>query len=163
MATALLPSPAARKTRERSSSAGSIGGGILLTALGAATGIGLGFTLGEIKLPEPPAAERSIESRYGENVSLVRLPSIVTNLAAPADTWVRLDASLVFEGTERAQAETMASAVSGDLLGYLRTLTLAQIEGAAGLAHLREDVEERARSRTDGRVREVVIETLVVQ
>lgn len=163
MASALLPSPAPRATRERSA-AGTIAAGILITAIGAATGIGLGFTLGEITLPEPPAAERAAEpGRYGEGVSLVRLPPIVTNLAAPAETFVRLDASLVFEATERAQAEAMASAVSGDLLGFLRTLTLAQIEGGVGLAHLREDVQERARTRTDGRVREVVIETLVVQ
>ena len=45
----------------------------------------------------------------------------------------------------------------------MRTLTLAQIAGASGLQHLREDLNERAAIRSDGRVRELILQTLVVQ
>ena len=38
-----------------------------------------------------------------------------------------------------------------------------QIEGANGFQNLREDLNERARVRSGGRVREVVIQSLVVE
>jgi flagellar FliL protein len=48
-------------------------------------------------------------------------------------------------------------------MAYLRTLHLPQLEGASGLQALREDLAERVRLRSGGKVREFVIETLVVQ
>ena len=48
-------------------------------------------------------------------------------------------------------------------LAYLRTLSMAQIEGASGLQHLREDLNERVAIRTKGAVRELIVESLVVQ
>ena len=56
-----------------------------------------------------------------------------------------------------------AARISDDLLAFVKTLTMAQLQGASGLQHLREDLTERALVRSDGRVREVMIETLVVQ
>lgn len=139
-------------------------GVVLLTLAGIGTGIGLGLTLGEIRLPEPTAPDAPQDGvRYGEGVSLVRLQPIVANLVEPADTWVRVDAALVLERVEPEAADALAAEVAGDTLAYLRTLPLAQLEGAGGLAYLREDLAERARTRSDGRVREFVIETMVVQ
>lgn len=137
---------------------------VLLTGLAVATGAGLGLTLGEIRLPEPDdAAPSAVEARYGEGVSLVRMEPVVANLREPADTWVRVDAALILDGVEPEAAGTLAAEIAGDTLAYLRTLPLARLEGASGLAFLREDLAERARTRSDGRVREFVIETLVVQ
>jgi flagellar FliL protein len=45
----------------------------------------------------------------------------------------------------------------------MRTLSEAQIGGASGLQHLREDLNERAAIRSGGLVRELIIQTLVVQ
>ena len=51
-----------------------------------------------------------------------------------------------------------------DLLDrVLGALSAAQIEGARGLQYLREDLNERAAIRSAGKVRELIIETLVVQ
>jgi flagellar FliL protein len=137
---------------------------VLLTLCGVATGAGLGVTLGEIRLPEPEAATLAgAEPRFGEGVSLVRMNPVVANLREPAETWVRVDAALVLEDVPPEEAGALAAEVAGDTLAYLRTLPLARLEGASGLAYLREDLSERARTRSDGRVREFVIETLVVQ
>lgn len=137
---------------------------VVLTLLGVATGAGLGVTLGEIRLPEPEATvATSAEPRFGEDATLVRMNPVVANLREPAETWVRVDAALVLDGVPPEQADALAAEVAGDTLAYLRTLTLARLEGASGLAYLREDLSERARTRSDGRVREFVIETLVVQ
>jgi flagellar protein FliL len=49
------------------------------------------------------------------------------------------------------------------MLAYLRTLSLAQIQGPSGLLHLREDLNERVKMRSKGVVQELVLETLIVQ
>jgi flagellar FliL protein len=50
-----------------------------------------------------------------------------------------------------------------DILSYIRTMSLAQIQGPSGLLHLREDLNERARLRSKGVIQELVLETLIVQ
>ena len=57
----------------------------------------------------------------------------------------------------------MAARIGEDLVAFLRTTSLAQIEGGAGMQHLREDLNERVVTRSSGKVREIIIETLVVQ
>jgi flagellar FliL protein len=156
--------PSRARAAQSASGAGLAAAFALLTVLGVATGAGLGVTLGEIRLPEPEDAVAStVETRYGEGVSLVRMEPVVANLREPSDTWVRVDAALVLDDVAPEEAGTLAAEIAGDTLAYLRTLPLARLEGASGLAFLREDLAERARTRSEGRVREFVIETLVVQ
>ena len=59
--------------------------------------------------------------------------------------------------------DVLAAEIAEDLLGFMRTLSLAQISGASGLQHLREDLSERASTRSGGLVRELIVQTLVVQ
>jgi flagellar FliL protein len=91
------------------------------------------------------------------------LAPVVTNLAAPSDVWVRVEGSLVFEGKTLPHGEALAGQIAGDILAFLRTQTLAQIQGVAGLLHLRQDLNERVATRSQGQVREFIIRTLVVQ
>jgi flagellar FliL protein len=100
---------------------------------------------------------------YGADAEVRELPPIITNLARPSNTWVRLQASIVFDNKGIHKPDADATEITADILAYLRTLSLDQIGGASGLGHLREDLNERAAIRSDGRVREVVIQTLVVQ
>lgn len=91
------------------------------------------------------------------------LAPVVTNLASPSDVWVRLEGTMLFEGKTLPHGEALANEISGDILAYLRTESLAQIQGVAGLEHLRQDLNERAATRSEGRVRELIIRSLVVQ
>lgn len=91
---------------------------------------------------------------------LVMLDGITTNLAAPASIWVRLDLGLVFEGPPDAAT---TDAVHQDLLAYLRTVKLHQIEGASGFQHFRSDLRERAAIRSEGKVTDIVIRTLLFE
>jgi flagellar FliL protein len=59
--------------------------------------------------------------------------------------------------------DLLAAEIGEDLLGFMRTLSVAQIGGASGLQHLREDLNERASTRSEGLVRELIVQTLVVQ
>jgi flagellar FliL protein len=98
-----------------------------------------------------------------KNSNMLELPTIVVNLTEPADTWVRIRAAIVFEDKAIAKPEVLAAEIAEDILGFMKTLSVAQIGGPSGLMHLREDLNERAVIRSDGKVRELIIENLVVQ
>ena len=97
------------------------------------------------------------------NVSLVDLPPIITNLADPASAWVRLQAAIVVDKQTTTKPDVLGAEIADDILGFMKTLSLSQIGGASGLQHLREDLSERASIRSQGHVRELIIQTLVVQ
>ncbi|QDC00541.1 MULTISPECIES: flagellar basal body-associated FliL family protein [Phyllobacteriaceae] len=108
------------------------------------------------KTEEAPAEEKPVA---GAPV-LVQLPQITTNLAAPADVWVRMDLSVVYDAPQPPQ---MTEAIHQDLLAYLRTLKMYQVEGASGYQHLKADLQERAAIRSDGHAKDVLIRTLLFE
>ena len=86
----------------------------------------------------------------------------MTNLTSPRDVWIRLELSLLF--TRPAEkAEQIAAQFGTDVLAYLRTMSAEQIEGPAGLLGLRDELNDRAATRSNGAIGEVAIRTLVVQ
>ena len=108
------------------------------------------------KTEEAPTEEKPVA---GAPV-LVQLPQITTNLAAPADVWVRMDLSVVYDAP---QPPEMTEAIHQDLLAYLRTLKMYQVEGASGYQHLKADLQERAAIRSDGHAKDVLIRTLLFE
>ena len=62
-----------------------------------------------------------------------------------------------------AGANALVAAIGEDIVAYLRTVSLAQIEGPSGFLHLREDLNDRARIRTGGKIRELVVQALVLE
>ena len=94
--------------------------------------------------------------------SLKPLPPIMTNLAGAKGTWIRIEASVVF-AADAASPNALAAAIAEDMVAYLRTVPLSQIEGPSGFLHLREDLNDRARIRSAGKVRELVIQALVLE
>ena len=114
--------------------------------------------------PEEPARkEPSPGPSAPASAGLFDMAPIVTNLGAPRDTWIRLEASIVYDAKALPHPEIVAGEISGDALAYLRTVTLAQIEGPIGLQNIRQDLNERASIRSSGKVTELIIRTLVVQ
>lgn len=108
------------------------------------------------KTAAPPVAEST--------VALKELTPIVTNLAAPnARAWIRLQAAVVYEKADAPQIDILAAKVGDDVLAVMRTLTLEDLQGASGLELLREDLNERANIRSDGHIKELIIEMLVIQ
>ena len=95
--------------------------------------------------------------------TIVDLPPIVTNLGAPQDTWVRLEGSIIFDPKSLPHPEAVAGQIGDDVLAYLRTVSLHQLEGPIGLENIRQDLNERAATRSGGKVHTFVIRTLVVQ
>ena len=123
-------------------------------------GAGAGF---EMTRPAPVEAQKKEAATTAAPSTLYDLPPIVANLGAPQDTWIRLEASMVFDPKTLPHPEAIAGRIGEDILAYVRTVTLKQLEGPIGLQAIREDLNERAVTRSDGRVRELVLRTLVVQ
>ncbi len=69
----------------------------------------------------------------------------------------------MFDPKALPHPEAVAGKIGEDILAYLRTVTLKQLEGPIGLEAIREDLNERAAIRSEGKVRELVLRTLVVQ
>ena len=115
----------------------------------------------------PPAPSAKAEPTPGGVVptasGLFEMPPIVTNIGSPKDTWIRLEAAIVFDAKTVQHPEMLAENIAGDELAYLRTISLAQVEGPIGLENIRQDLNERASIRSSGAVSELVIRTLVVQ
>lgn len=91
------------------------------------------------------------------------LPTIVTNLSQPETSWIRLQAAIVYDAKEVPHPEKLIAEIMSDITAFLRNVTLSSLEGSDGLRRLQEDLTERAAIRSERKVREVIIETMVVQ
>jgi flagellar FliL protein len=137
---------------------------LIVTVIAAAMGSVSALGLKPPSRPAPAAAEEPPSAPAGQPaMKLLDLPPIVTNLGAPTDTWIRLEVSLLYDAKVGVRPEAMGAEIAGDLLAYLRTVTVAQLEGPIGLQNIRQDLNERASIRSEGVVRELIIRTLVVQ
>lgn len=161
--------PAPSSARDGTGRTGGFLALVAVTLLSACVGGLLGLrtveTVRETAAREASDAARKVTHApvYAASAQLRTLMPMVTNLAAPRETWVRLQASVILSEEAAEEASVLVSKIEQDILAYLRTITLSQIEGAGGLQHLREDLNERAVIRSQGQVRELILESLVVQ
>jgi flagellar FliL protein len=134
---------------------------LVVTVIAAA--MGALFEVPPPPLEASPKDAAASSQRAPASAGVVDLPPVVTNLGAPQDTWVRLEASILYDAKALPNPEAIAGEIAGDELAYLRTVTLKQIEGPIGLENIRQDLNERASIRSEGKVTELIIRTLVVQ
>ena len=95
-----------------------------------------------------------------DQLGIVYLEPITTNLAGPTGIWVRLELALIFDGGNDV---VMAQTIQQDFLAYLRTVKIHQVDGASGFQHLKSDLEERASLRSNGKVKGVLIRTILFE
>ena len=114
-------------------------------------------------MPTVKAADGAAPPRPGEDLEMQELPPIITNLASPSEARVRLQVAIVFPKHSVEMPSLLAARIADDLVAYVKTLTIGELQGASGLQALREDLTDRAKTRSDGKVRELMIENLVVQ
>jgi flagellar FliL protein len=156
----------ARKGAGRTAS-GGIFGVVIVTLLAIGGGGGFGFYLSGSLKPEPaekPAPPRVAESKptLPSDTKVIPLASIVTNLAEPKNAWIRIEASLVTEGQIEGES-SLSGKVAEDVVAFLKTVPLAEVEGAGGFEHLREDLNDRVRVRGGSKVRELVIHGVIIE
>ncbi|MDA9406725.1 flagellar basal body-associated FliL family protein [Bradyrhizobium sp. CCBAU 45384] len=138
---------------------------LTLVAIGAGALAGLHLFAAAERVADAKkgATPPPVASSYSGSARLRKLSPIVTNLAAPANNWARVEASMVTDSMSDEDAGILAAHISEDIVTYLRSVSVTQFEGARGLQHLRDDLSERASIRSSGKVRELIIETLVIQ
>ena len=138
----------------------------------AALGIGMGGYESMLAVPmvastlaesSKKVEEKPAPGLYTPAAYLKELPPIVTNLVSPSGVWIRVEASVVFEPANTPDYDVLLREISADFLNFLRTVSLAQLQGASGLQHLRQDLSERMAIRSKGKARELIIHSLVVQ
>lgn len=127
-----------------------------------------GLIAPQVDQPETAAAEKAsgkdekkedkAEDKPRENV--VALEPITTNLSYPSDNWIRVEVSLVFVNEPD---DAIADQIHQDILAYLRTVSLQQIEGPRGFQYLREDLRQRVKLRSEGRVNDLLLRTFVIE
>ena len=143
----------------------------IVTVIAGAGGWFLGGMLAPVVAPPKPvekAAAEGEKKKEGEGLPLlsaeeegvVQLEPITTNIGYPSDTWVRLEIALLFkEKPDPKVAET----IHQDIMVYLRTVTLQQIEGPRGFQYLKEDLEERADILSEGKISKILFRAFVIE
>ena len=151
---------------------------VVLTAVGGGGGWVIGNMLApQVKQAEEAAkaAEATAAGEHGgeakkdeegpppistEANGVVALEPITTNLAYPSENWIRLEVALMFNGPPDVK---IAEDVHQDIIAYLRTVSLQQVEGPRGFQYLKDDLQERVDLRSEGRVSKVMFRTLVIE
>ncbi len=139
----------------------------ILTVIAGGGGWYLGSMISAGQLVSAKSSGKENKPKAGDFESrsigaVVPLQPVITNLGIPQNTWVRLEASLVARPGHEIPAAVAAN-VADDFMSFLRSANLMQLQGAAGLAYLRADLEERAHLRSEGAVDRVFITALVVE
>ena len=160
----------ARLRSSESSLVGMIGAGVLVTALAALGGMGLGSTVvdqvhDKYLEEQKRDSDALINPEYVTGSQIVALKPIVTNLMSSSQNWIRIEASVILAASDSKDEDNAAivKQIEQDLLLYARTLGPRQLEGTRGLLRLRDDLNERARMRGGKLVRELILESVVIQ
>lgn len=106
--------------------------------------------------PKPSAAKE-------QTLAVRELTPIVTNIEASESRWIRLQAAALFDAKAATQSEVLFAQIGADILAFLRTEPMKDLEGIDGLRALQQELSERAMTRSEGAVREILILSMVVQ
>ena len=163
---------------------------LLLTLVGAGAGFAVGSLLGESKMTaaeeappsnaakaEVPADEASaktkdghdiqedkdLETPHSDDVTLLPFPPVLTTLLEPKGKWIRLEGSIMIAASGEKPPELLAEEAGEQILTYLRSVRLSQLETASGILALRDDLDETVQVLSGGDVRGVLIHGLVVE
>lgn len=91
---------------------------------------------------------------------IVELQPITANIATPEDVWLRLELAVLFSDTPDLETPEK---IHQDIVAFVQTLKLYQMEGASGIRHLRQDMNELARIRSEGKAKSVLIRAMLLE
>lgn len=94
---------------------------------------------------------------------LVAIPAIITNLKEPKGSWIRIESKAVASAGSIDNEAALTQRLSQDILMYLRTLRVGDIDSSNGLLQVRTDLNDIARIRSKGKLDEIVIQGLIVE
>jgi flagellar protein FliL len=136
---------------------------VLVGGAGAFFGMQIPSLVKQSAAPKAKVEEKAKPDPDAAKIIMKSLAPITTNLASPPNTWIRMETTAVIVEDLGPEGPVLIARLAEDIVAFLRTVPLDQIEGASGFQHLREDLNDRVRIRSQGKVRELMIEALVVQ
>lgn len=110
--------------------------------------------------PEPLAGD---EEPPSADLAVVPFPAVVTALANPKEKWIRLEGAVLVKSNSKTPPEQIGQRAAEQMLTYLKTVNLSDIEGPSGFLALRHDLNDTVRALSDGSVRGVLIHGLIVE
>ncbi len=174
-------------TSPKSGSMGVMLGFAIVTIAAAAAGAGLSFVL-----PEPasssvhPAAPQGQTGEHGQTMEekgghgpdfkassgeplsgstskVWSVNPLTTNLSGAKAPWIRLEGSLVYDPAIEKDMPVVSSQISEDFVAFLRTVSVAEVSGRNGFRSLLEDLNERARLRSGGKVMQFIVSGFIIE
>jgi len=97
------------------------------------------------------------------DLAVVSFSPVLTTLRSPKNKWIRLEGSILVNPSAEIPHEQLSERAGEQILSYLRTADLAQIEGPSGFLALRNDLNETLRTLSNGDVQGLLIHGLVVE
>ena len=145
---------------------GSSKSGIIGTVIGTLAAIAGGFAFGSFGIKGggtvADAAAPPAQVPPAKAAEVRPLAPIITNLREPSTLYVRLEAVVVLEPNTPDFA-ALAAKIGDDLVSYLRTVSLSELEGPTGFQYVREDLRKRSVQLGAGKVRELLLQSFVIQ
>jgi flagellar FliL protein len=159
-------------------------GQVVIVAVLTLVAVGTGWAIGAFVLDAPsqpemakaeieePAKEKKKDKHGSDDARdrahgevamsghLVELTPITANIATPDDVWIRLELAILFS---EEPDPVLPDQIHQDILAFIQTLKLYQMEGASGMRHLRQDMNELAKIRSDGLAKGVLIRALLLE
>lgn len=156
---------------------------LLLTLVAAGAGLGVGILAkGEapkVQTAAAPDPKKADEPAVGEGdvetppevglkedftgLKIFPFPPVLTTLVEPKGKWIRVEGSILISPEADQQPEILAEKSGEQILTYLRSLRLDQLEGPSGLLAIRGDLNETVLTLSGGQVKGVLIHGIVVE
>ncbi len=143
------------------------GGAIIGTIIGTVAALGAGFAFGfaGMKTAAPPANQApapSVKTVEQKRREVLPIAPIVTNLRDSPNLFIRLEAAIVLE-PNTPDGAVLAAKIGDDLVSYLRTISLSELEGPTAFQYFREDLKKRSVQLGGGKVTELLLQSLIIQ
>ena len=159
---------------EKGSSTGAILGVLLASVIAAGGGVYLGWSQFGKQEQQVKHAAKDAHGKAGDaekytDGSRIRdLQPITTNLAGTPPAWIRLEAAVLLDPENPAEPESaeeieLLRVVNEDVVAFLRTVSLLQLQGPSGFQSLREDLDERVRIRSEGKIKELIVQSMILE
>lgn len=107
-----------------------------------------------------PQATAHDEAPAVTNGVVIPLDPIVTNIQAPKNVWIRIELAVV---APQQLDQGVVREIHQDLLTYVRTLQLVELDGPSAFLDFKANLLDRANIRSSGKVSAVLIKTLLYE
>ena len=93
----------------------------------------------------------------------IDIPPVIASIGHGKQAWIRMELKAISREPEIKDESVLMLKISQDILSYIRTLNIGDIQSANGFYLLRSNLEEIARIRSKGAVSGIAIQGFIVE